>query len=71
VYINSVEKTSYSLPGTLMSQAETEIGRLNHPDVGYFNLSGNIAVTNIYKGKGLTSAEVSTNFNALKSRFGL
>lgn len=71
LYINNVEKASYALPGTLMSNAENEIGQLNHPNTGYFNLSGKIAITNIYKGKGLTSAEVSTNFNAVKSRFGL
>lgn len=71
VYINNVEKTSYSLPGNLMSNAENEIGRLNHPNVGYFNLSGKIAITNIYKGKGLTQSEVTTNFDAVKSRFGL
>ncbi|MEY3874702.1 MAG: hypothetical protein RL363_1423 [Bacteroidota bacterium] len=71
VYINNVEKASYSLPGTLMSNAESQIGQLNHPNTGYFNLSGKIAITNIYKGKGLTSAEVSINFNAVKSRFSL
>lgn len=71
VYINNVEKTSYSLPGNLMSNAENEIGRLNHPNTGYFNLSGKIAITNVYKGKGLTQSEVSTNFNAVKTRFGL
>jgi hypothetical protein len=71
VYINNVEKASYALPGNLMSNAENEIGRLNHPNTGYFNLSGKIAVTRIYKGNGLTPSEVSTNFNALKSRFGL
>ena len=71
VYINNVEKASYALPGTLMSNAENEIGRLNHPNTGYFNMSGQISVTKIYKGKGLTSSEVSANFNATKSRFGL
>ncbi len=71
LYINNVEKASYALPGNLMANAENEIGRLNHPNTGYFNLSGKIAVTKIYKGKGLTSSDVSTNFNATKSRFGL
>ena len=71
VYINNVEKTSYALPDNLMSNAENEIGRLNHPNIGYFNLSGKIAITRIYKGKGLTSSEVSTNFDADKTRFGL
>jgi hypothetical protein len=71
VYINGVEKTSYSLPGNLMSNAESEIGRLNHPDVGYFSMSGKIATTKIYKGKGLTASEVITHFDLLRSRFGL
>ena len=37
---------------------------------GYFGFTaGNMAVWRMYKGKGLTAAEVSQNFNALKSRY--
>ena len=71
IFINNVEKTSYALPGNLMANAENEIGRLNHPSTGYFNLSGKIAITRIYKGKGLTLSEVTANFDTDKSRFGL
>ena len=34
-------------------------------------LNGQIPVLRIYKGKGLTSSEVSQNYNALKGRFGI
>jgi hypothetical protein len=71
IYVNNVEKTSYALPGSLMANAENQIGQLNHPSIGYFNLSGKIAITKIYKGKGLTSAEVNSQFNLVKSRYGL
>lgn len=73
VYINGVSKLNYSLRGSLMSNQETLIGALSAGfiPVGYFNLSGNIAITRFYNGKGLTSSEVSTHYNLLKSRFGL
>lgn len=70
VYVNGVEKASYSLPGSLLAQQNSRIGSLpTHP--GGKNYSGNIATTRFYKGKGLTAAEISYNFNLLKSRFGL
>ncbi len=70
VYVNGVEKASYSLPGSLLPQQNTRIGSLpTHP--GGKNYSGNIATTRFYKGKGLSAAEISYNFNLLKSRFGL
>lgn len=71
IYVNNVEKTSYALPGSLMADGENQIGQLNHPSIGYFNLSGKIAITKIYKGKGLTSSEVNSQFNLVKSRYGL
>ena len=73
LYLNGISKGTYSLPGSLMSNQETNIGTLTRDfiPVGYFNHSGNIAVTRLYKGRGLTSAEASTHFNLLKSRFGL
>jgi hypothetical protein len=70
IYVNNVEKTSYALPGSLMANAENQIGQLNHPSIGYFNLSGKIAITKIYKGKGLTSSEVNSQFNLVKFRYG-
>ena len=73
LYLNGTSKGTYSLLGSLMSNQETNIGTLTRDfiPVGYFNHSGNIAVTRFYKGRGLTSAEASTHFNILKSRFGL
>ncbi len=70
VYVNGVEKASYSLPDSLLAQQNSRIGSLpTHP--GGKNYSGNIATTRFYKGKGLTTTEVSYNFNLLKSRFGI
>jgi hypothetical protein len=70
VYVNGIEKASYSLTGSLLSQQNSRIGSLpTHP--GGKNYSGNIATTRFYKGKGFTAAEVTYNFNLLKSRFGL
>ena len=75
-YINGAFKKSYSLPGTLMASTSTQattIGNLayftNPPN--YFNLTGNISITRIYKGYGLTSANVLQNYNVDKSRYGL
>jgi hypothetical protein len=46
----------------------TEIGRNDYPGARYFN--GNIAQASIYN-RALTATEITQNFNALKSRFGL
>lgn len=72
-YINGVPKLNYALAGSLMSNQETLIGALStsFTPVGYFNLSGNIAITRFYKGKGLTASEAATHFSLTKSRFGL
>ena len=73
LYLDGISKLTYSLPDSLMSNKLNVIGTItpNFYSPGYFNLSGKIAVTRIYKGKGLTSTEVLTNFNLTKSRFGL
>jgi len=70
VYVNGVPKLTYSLPGSLLAQQNSRIGDFFGSN-GYYSFSGNIATTKIYKGKGLTSTEVLTNFNLTKSRFGL
>jgi streptogramin lyase len=73
VYIDGISKLSYSLPGSLMSNNLNVIGTI-YPNFGnpaFYNLSGNIAVTRFYKGRGLISTEASTHFSLLKSRFGL
>jgi len=73
VYIDAISNLTYSLSSTLMSNQQNLIGALSSTftPVGFFNLSGNVATTKIYKGRGLTSSEVSTHFNLLKSRFGI
>lgn len=69
IYLDGVEKLSYSLVGSLTASGNSRIGSLD----GFTNRnhSGKVAITRIYKGKGLTSTEVTTNFDAVKSRFGL
>ena len=71
IYLDGISKLTYSLPASLMSNKINVIGTItpNFYSPGYFNLSGKIAVTRIYKGKGLTSTEVLTQFNLTKSRF--
>jgi hypothetical protein len=73
VYIDAISNLTYSLSGSLMDSQQNLIGTLSSSftPIGFFNLSGNIAATKIYKGKGLTSDEVSTQFSLLKTRFGL
>ena len=70
VYVNGVPKLTYSLPGSLLAQQNSRIGDFFGSN-GYYSFSGNIATTKIYKGKGLTSTEVLTQFDLTKSRFGL
>ena len=69
IYLDGVEKLSYALVGSLVASGNSRIGSL--PGFTDRNHSGNIAITRIYKGKGLTSTEVTTQFDLLKSRFGL
>jgi hypothetical protein len=70
VYVNGVSKLAYSLPGSLIGQQNSQIGNLGREN-SFYSFSGNIATTKIYKGKGLTSTEVLTQFDLTKSRFGL
>jgi hypothetical protein len=69
IYLDGVEKLSYALVGSLVASGNSRIGSL--PGFTDRNHSGNIAITRIYKGKGLTSTEVTTQFDLLKTRFGL
>ena len=73
LYLDGISKLTYSLPASLMSNQLNVIGTItpNFGSPGYFNLSGKIAVTRIYKGRGFTAAEALTNFNLTKSRFSL
>ena len=47
------------------------IGRGLDDGNNYGNIFGRISNVQIYKGKGLTAAEISQNYNALKSRFSI
>ncbi len=73
LYLDGISKVTYSLPSSLMSNKLNVIGTItpDFGDPGYFNLSGKIAVTRIYKGRGLTASEVLTHFDLTKTRFGL
>ena len=69
IYLDGVEKLSYSLVGSLVASGNSRIGSL--PGFTDRNHSGNIAIARIYKGKGLTSTEVASQFDLTKNRFGL
>ena len=49
---------------------DTTIGATNYSGISHA-VKGKISNVRIYKGKGLTAAEVLQNFNALKGRFGI
>ena len=69
VYFNGEYKASVT-DTTDYSNSSTEASlgrRYNNTEF----LDGEIAVCRIYKGKGLTAAEVKQNYNAFKRRFGL
>ena len=70
IYINGEEKTSATASFTVaISSIGPRIGSYDGSQSDYF-LGGKIANTCIYKGKGLTAAEVKQNYNALKRRYG-
>ena len=73
IYIDSVERGSTSGGGTwsgstIWSGMATSIA--NNPNDVYYNLFGNIAIARIYN-IALTQSQVTQNYNAQKSRFGL
>ena len=70
IYVNNVEKNSFSLPNSLMTSGVTQIGKLSYYSSNYHTMKGKIAITRIYQNKGLTASEVAINFDAVKSRFG-
>lgn len=71
MYINGV------LESTATSSASIDGGVSNSINLGRQSVSdstnydGNIPLARIYKGKGLTAAEVFQNYNATKGRFGI
>lgn len=69
-YRNGVEIDSTSFTNNLSNLTPIGIGRSVRS--GYTNagvLNGAVGAVKIYKGKGLTAAEVTQNYNALKDRF--
>jgi len=69
-YINGTAGGTATNSGTVSNTYNLEIGRYGAPEpTGYYN--GRIAAVHIYKGLGLSQAQVTQNYNAMKSRFGL
>lgn len=69
-YRDGVEVASNSFTNNLNGTTGLGIGRTVR--IGYTNaavLNGAVGPVKIYKGKGLTAAEVLQNYNALKDRF--
>jgi len=66
LFIDGVEVASNTVSPTI-NQNGVNIGGASD---GY-SINGNISNVRIYKGKGLTAAEVQRNFNALRNRFGI
>ena len=72
LYINNVlEATATSSANANNSAYPIYVGLYTDPFgfAGYFN--GRIPIVRLYNGKGLTATEISQNFNALRSRFGI
>jgi len=67
-YIDTVSRGSETYSGTLSSGTTLGIGKYSP---GSYHINGNLSNVRIYSGKGLTADEVSQNFNALRSRFGI
>ena len=68
LYINAVSKGTGSSSADLSDNGTLRIGT-SRDESGYFN--GKISNVKLYKGKALTVAEVTQNFNALKGRYGI
>jgi hypothetical protein len=67
-YRNAVLKSSSTITQFNYVNSKLNVGKRAWADSGYFN--GNIAQVQIYN-RALTAAEVSQNFNALRSRFSI
>lgn len=71
IYVNGVLKySSAALTGTV-TQNTTGVSYIGSHGLNYsYHLNGNIAAEHIYN-RALTQTEITQNYNALKSRFGL
>ena len=70
LYKNATEIHSHSDSSNIRGGV-CRIGRGLDDANNYGNVFGRISNVQIYKGKGLTQAEVSQNYNALRGRFGI
>jgi hypothetical protein len=70
LYKNATEIHSHSDSSNIRGGVG-RIGRGLDDGNNYGNIFGRISNVQIYKGKGLTAAEVAQNFNALRGRFGI
>jgi hypothetical protein len=72
-YQNAIQGGSGAFTDNITNGSSFLIGNLNHPSLfpGIYAFGGNISIVRIYKSKGLTASEITQNFNAQKSRFGL
>jgi hypothetical protein len=68
-YVNGISIGTDTNSSDLGDVVSLSVGASNH-DVNE-RLIGKVAIARIYKGRGLTAAEVLGNFNAVKARFGL
>ena len=69
IYVDSVLENSYTPGSGIATEGITTVG-IGATVAKTNEFNGQIALTKIYN-KGLTSAEVLQNYNALKGRFGL
>ena len=66
LYINAVSEATGTSSANLSDNGTLRIGT-SRDENSYFN--GKISNVKLYKGKGLTAAEVAQNYNALKGRY--
>jgi hypothetical protein len=70
MFVNGVQET-LSGTTTLTNRSGDAAGFALGQSYTYANYSGYISNVRVYKGKGLTAAEVQQNFNALRGRYGI
>ena len=70
LYKNAVSVGTPTSSSLNITQQQLVLGPW-YPDLGAFYYAGYIAVVRTYKGRGFTQANVTKNYNAQKSRFGL
>jgi len=72
LYENGVSKGSASISGSVISNSvPVVVGATSLTISGSVRLNGFLSNLRIYKGKGLTAAEVKQNYRNIKGRYGL